>query len=72
MTVYKPISILAARAAEIAVELGSDESPETNAVLNNGTKDVPSWLLKPIAVNKNNIKKTVVADSFHSENAIYQ
>ncbi|WP_146493420.1 D-xylose ABC transporter substrate-binding protein [Vibrio cyclitrophicus] len=72
MTVYKPISILADRAAEIAVELGSDEAPKSNAVLNNGTKDVPAWLLKPIAVNKNNIKKTVVADKFHSEDSIYQ
>lgn len=72
MTVYKPISILAARAAEIAVELGSDEAPKSNAVLNNGTKGVPAWLLKPIAVNKNNIKKTVVADKFHSEDSIYQ
>lgn len=72
MTVYKPISKLAARAAEIAVELGSNEVPETNAVLNNGVKDVPAWLLKPIAVNKTNIKTTVIADKFHSESAVYQ
>lgn len=72
MTVYKPISTLAARAAEIAVELGSDEKPESNATLNNGSKDVPAWLLEPITVNKANIKQTLVADKFHAEKDIYQ
>ncbi len=72
MTVYKPISTLAARAAEIAVDLGHGTAPDSNAVLNNGRKDVPSWLLNPIAVDKNNIKTTVVQDQFHSEDAIYR
>ncbi len=72
MTVYKPINALATRAAEIAVDLGDDKAPKTNASLNNGVKDVPSWLLNPISVNKTNIKTTVVADKFHAENAIYQ
>ncbi|GAL18909.1 xylose ABC transporter periplasmic xylose-binding protein XylF [Vibrio maritimus] len=72
MTVYKPISTLAARAAEIAVELGSNETPESNATLNNGSKDVPAWLLEPITVNKSNIKQTLVADKFHAEKDIYQ
>ena len=32
--------------------------------VNNGTKDVPSVLLTPVAVTKDNIKNTVVADGF--------
>lgn len=71
MTVYKPISKLANDAAEIAVTLGKGETPESNAVLNNGKKDVPSYLLTPIQVDKSNIDATVVADGFHSKESIY-
>ena len=38
MTVYKPITKLADKAAEIAVELGKNEKVEANAELNNGLK----------------------------------
>ncbi|WCE32515.1 D-xylose ABC transporter substrate-binding protein [Vibrio sp. SCSIO 43137] len=72
MTIYKPITALATRAAEIAVELGNDKAPASNSVLNNGAKDVPAWLLEPIAVNKNNLKTTVIADQFHSEDDVYR
>lgn len=72
MTVYKPITALANRAAEIAVDLASDKQPESNAALNNGTKDVPAWLLDPISVDIKNIKETIIADKFHSEKDIYQ
>jgi D-xylose transport system substrate-binding protein len=71
MTVYKPIKALASRAAEIAIELGQGGTPESNSSLNNGMKDVPAWLLDPIAVNKSNLKQTVIADNFHSEKEIY-
>jgi len=67
MTVYKPISKLADEAAKIAVELGNDKQPESNARLNNGLKDVPAFLLEPIAVDKSNIDSTVVADGFHQK-----
>jgi D-xylose transport system substrate-binding protein len=72
MTVYKPISILASKAAEIAVELGTEKVPQSNAVLNNGVKDVPSWLLEPMSVNSSNIKTTVIADHFYSEKDVYR
>ena len=44
MTVYKPITKLADKAAEIAVTLGKNEKPTPNAELNNGLKNVPSYL----------------------------
>lgn len=65
MTVYKPIKQLATRAAEIAVQLGNGETPTSNATLNNGLRDVPSYLLTPISVDKSNIDSTVIADGFH-------
>ncbi|WP_369433779.1 D-xylose ABC transporter substrate-binding protein [Psychromonas sp. MME1] len=71
MTVYKPIVALAQRAAEIAVTLGNGDTPKQNAKLNNGMKDVPAWLLEPIAVDVTNIKETIVADGFHSKEELY-
>ncbi|WP_413735651.1 D-xylose ABC transporter substrate-binding protein [Sodalis sp. RH21] len=67
MTVYKPIKQLATSAAEIAVQLGKGEKPQSNALLNNGLKDVPSYLLTPISVDKSNIDSTVIADGFHKK-----
>lgn len=67
MTVYKPIKQLATTAAEIAVQLGNGEKPKSNATLNNGLKDVPSYLLTPISVDRTNIDSTVIADGFHKK-----
>lgn len=67
MTVYKPISKLADEAADIAVQLGKGEQPKTNATLNNGNKEVASWLLTPIPVDKTNIESTIIADGFHKK-----
>ena len=70
MTVYKPITLLANSAAEIAVELGNGQQPKSDATLNNGLKDVPSRLLTPIEVNKTNIDETVVKDGFHKKSEL--
>ncbi len=72
MTIYKPITTLASRAAEIAVDLANGKAPAQNSSLNNGMKDVPAWLLDPVAVTSKNIKTTVVRDGFHAESEIYQ
>lgn len=72
MTVYKPISKLADKAAEVAVQLGKKEAAQSNATLNNGLKEVPAYLLDPISVTKENIDATVVADGFHSKDAVYK
>jgi D-xylose transport system substrate-binding protein len=65
MTVYKPITQLAVRAAEAAVSLAKREPVVTTATLENGKKQVPSILLEPIVVDKANIAETVVKDGYH-------
>ncbi len=70
MTVYKPITQLATEAANIAIELGNDKTPASNGKLNNGLKEVPSRLLTPIPVNKENIDSTVVKDGFHKKSEL--
>lgn len=67
MTVYKAIKPEAEKAAEIAVKLAKGEDvTDATATVNNGKKDVKSVLLTPVAVTKDNIKTTVVADNFYT------
>lgn len=71
MTVYKPIKILAQEAAELAVRLAKGELIDTDQRINNGKIEVPSVLLSPISVNKNNLDETIIRDGFHSKQDVY-
>lgn len=67
MTVYKAIRPEAEVAAELAFTLCQGQTPPAerfNSQVNNAKIDVPSILLKPIAVTRDNIRNTVVADEF--------
>jgi D-xylose transport system substrate-binding protein len=72
MTVYKPIEAIAFTAAITAVKITNRE-PIRNAdrKVNNGKVDVPSILLTPIAVDKNNLLTTVIADGHLEEDEVY-
>ena len=72
MTVYKPITNEAARAAEEAVRLARGEKSDADGAINNGKIRVPSILLKPVLVTKDNIKATVVKDGFQTLKDINQ
>lgn len=71
MTVYKPISTLAKTSAEMAVKLARGEKIKIDGYVNNGEKDVDAVLLTPISVNKSNLDSTVIADGYHTRNAVY-
>jgi D-xylose transport system substrate-binding protein len=64
MTVYKAIKPEAEKAAEIAVQLAQGQKPASTSTVNNGKVDVPSFLLTPVAVTKDKVKDTIVADGF--------
>ena len=65
MTVYKAIKPEAEAAAELAVALvNGEEPPQPEDTVDNGMKDVPSILLEPVAVTKENIQDTIVKDEF--------
>jgi D-xylose transport system substrate-binding protein len=72
MTVYKAIIPLASRAADIAVALAKHTPVETNAKVNNGSKDVPSVLLTPVTVDKNNMAQTIIKDGFLKVEDVYR
>lgn len=73
MTVYKPIHLIATKAAQAAVALAKDEPiQETTQTVNNGKIDIPSILLTPIQVDKANLDEVVIKDGFHTREAVYQ
>jgi len=72
MTVYKPLTQLAKRAAELAVKLAQRKPFIAKAETDNGKIAVPSVLLDIVAVTKDNIRETVVADGFRKEAEVFQ
>jgi D-xylose transport system substrate-binding protein len=66
MTVYKAIKQEAEAAAQAAVELANGTTPATTATVNNQKIDVPSILLTPVSVTKDNVASTVIADGFYT------
>jgi D-xylose transport system substrate-binding protein len=69
MTVYKAIKPEAEAAAVLAYDLLSGTTPDASLVngkTNNGKIDVPSVLLVPVAVTKDNVESTIIADGFHT------
>jgi D-xylose transport system substrate-binding protein len=72
-TIYLTIKKQAETSAELAVAAAKGEkAPDglINAKVNNGTKQVDSVLLTPVAVTKDNIKDTVIKDGFYKPSEI--
>jgi len=70
MTVYKAIKPQAELAAQAAYNLlkgkaAFDGVSNPQTTVKNDTKDVPSVLLTPVVVTKDNVKDTVIKDGFH-------
>ena len=72
MTVYKPIVNEATIAAEEAVRLAKGEKTRVDGTTSNGKMNVPTIMLKPVLVTKDNIKTTVVKDGFQTLKSINQ
>src|SRR6266852_8571469 len=72
MTVYKHIVNEAAIAAEEAVRLAKGEKTRADGTMSNGKMKVPTIMLKPVVVTKDNIKTTVVKDGFQTLKSINQ
>ncbi len=71
MTVYKAIRPEAEGAAQLAYELLSNPTGPVSSLtqgrtLNNGRANVPSVLLTPVAVTRDNVRDTVVRDQFYT------
>lgn len=73
MTVYKPVELLARRAAECAVALARGEQPEGSdvAMIDNGGTEVPYVRLEPIMVTRENLDEIIINSGFHSREEVY-
>jgi D-xylose transport system substrate-binding protein len=74
MTVYKPIKLIATKAAELAVTMANQSKLDTTGMrkVNNGKKDVDSILLTPVQVDKSNMDMTIIKDGFHKKSDVYK
>jgi D-xylose transport system substrate-binding protein len=72
MTVYKSVINEAERTAEEAVRLAKGEKTHADGTVSNGKIKVPTIMLKPVVVTKDNIKATVVKDGFQTLKRINQ
>lgn len=73
MTVYKAPKPETQAAAQLAFALSQGQPAPSgliNGKVDNGKKQVPSVLLKPVAVTKDNVKSTVVADGIYTVDQI--
>lgn len=70
MTVYKPLELLAQRAAEMAVRMAKGEMPETQSTIYDGTYNVPFEKLEPVAVTKENMDEVIIG-KYHQKNDVY-
>jgi D-xylose transport system substrate-binding protein len=76
MTVYKAVEPEASAAAQLAVALAQGKKADPGKIAsslgnggksettNNGGTDVPSIIFTPVAVTKDNVKSTVIADGY--------
>jgi len=71
VSVYKPLNTEAKIAIEAAIAFTEGKKPPTNTTFNNGQINVPTYLLTPEAVTKNNINSTVIKDGFLTTQEIY-
>lgn len=73
MTVYKPLPLLARRAAQLAVEMARGTvSPPDQFLDNKSGTQIPFYVENPIAVFKEQMDSTVIKDGFHSREDVYR
>ncbi len=71
MTVFKNTREQAQVTIDTAIKMVKGEAPQTNAKVNNGKMDVPSILLKPVVVDKNNIDEVLINSGYISKSQVY-
>jgi D-xylose transport system substrate-binding protein len=73
MTVFKSFKIEAYSAAEIAFQLASGNKPDKlSKTVFNGSKDVPSYLIEPVLVDKNNIRQVLASSKVFTEKEVFE
>ena len=69
--IWKKIAPLAEKAAEIAVKLAKDEEVKADKMINNGLVDVPTIVTPVVAITKENLDSTIIAEGFYTKEEVY-
>lgn len=73
MTVFKDTRLLGAKAIEVAIKMAKgEELTEANQTVNNNKIDVPSILLTPIAVDKNNLEEVLINSGYLKKEDVFK
>ena len=72
MTVFKDTRELGKAAIDAAIKLANGEAVEVTNKVNNGKIDVPSILITPIAIDKNNINSVLIDSGYLKQNEVYK
>ena len=69
MSIFKDTRILAAQVVKMVDAIVVGKEPETNDMgnYNNGVKIVPSFLVRPIFVDKDNYRKLLIESGYYRE-----
>lgn len=70
MTVYKPVEKLAKLAAEYTIRLIQGEQLDLDTQ-ENGSGPIPTQLIEPVKVTKENMREVIVDGGFHLESEVY-
>ena len=71
MTVFSDIREEADTAIDAAIQLATGEPISTNATVNNGKINVPSILIRPVAVDKSNINEVLINSGYYQPSEVY-
>jgi D-xylose transport system substrate-binding protein len=73
MTVFKDTRLLGKKAIEMSVDMANGKPVDTKGqVVNNNKKDVPSVLLTPFAVTKENLDKVLIQSGYLKKDQVYR
>ncbi len=73
MTVFKDTRLLGAKAIEVAIKMAKgEELTEANQTVNNNKIDVPSILLTPIAVDKENLEEVLIKSGYLKKEDVFK
>jgi D-xylose transport system substrate-binding protein len=68
--IWKKITPLAEKAAEVAVKLAKGEEVKGDKMINNGFVDVPTIVTEVVLITKDNIDSTIVAEGFYTKEQV--
>lgn len=71
-TVYKNVTLLAQKSAEMAVQLAKGKTVSGQETVENGAGNVPFYKIEPKLITKDTIMDTVIKDGFHRVEDVYR